>query len=135
MVILNYIFIATGILSTSFILFDNITMEPGIDIIVFAFWGWAITPYLILIFANKHFMKTKIAKTLTSSAIAITVVGGLFIYYDAFYVHLDAQNALLFIFLPVYQNILVLILFVIADGLKLCPKRGQSGANNVERTT
>ncbi|MHC4960908.1 MAG: hypothetical protein ACYTGA_02125 [Planctomycetota bacterium] len=123
MVILNYIFIAVGILSTSFMLFDNVSTESGVDIIVLGFWTWAIIPYLILIFANKHFTKTKTAKTLTSSAVAITVAGALFIYYDAFYVHLDAQNALLFIFLPVYQNILAAILSAIAAACSWIQKK------------
>jgi len=130
MVILNYIFIAVGILSTSFMLFDNMSMESGVDITVLGFWIWAIIPYLILIFSNKHFTKSKTAKPLISLAIAITVAGALFIYYDAFYVHLDAQNALLFIFLPVYQNILAAILSAIAAGLQSNSKKtGKSGAD------
>jgi hypothetical protein len=37
---------------------------------------------------------------------SIIVCGsGLLILVDAFFIHLDAQNALLFIFLPAYQSV------------------------------
>ncbi len=117
MIFLNYAFIALGFLSTSFILFDSAGSESQFDIILLGFWAWAIIPYLILIFANKYFTKMKMAKILVSSAVVITVAGRLLIYYDAFYVHLDAQNGLLFIFLPVYQNMLAIVLSGIAAGL------------------
>ena len=59
----------------------------------------------------------KTGKVLVSSAVVIAVFGGLFIYYDAFYVHLDSLNGLLFIFVPVYQNMLAIVLSAIAAGL------------------
>lgn len=114
MIFVNYIFIAIGFLSTSFILFDSASSESGFDVILLIFWVWAIIPYLTLTFANKYFTKTKTAENLVLSAVVITVWGGLFIYYDAFHVHLDAQNGLLFIFLPVCQNVLNFVLCGIA---------------------
>lgn len=124
--LLNYLLLAFGFLTTSIIIFDNAIFESGFEIVVLGFWAWTIIPYLILVFTNKYFTKTIIGKVLVLSAVVVSVFGGLYIYHQGFYVNLDAQNALLFIFIPVFQDVLAVIVFIIAGVLQLALKKGKN---------
>lgn len=72
-------------------------------LIAVAFSIWAVGPYVLLFFLNRVRDVTRgqlIVYGLGSLAIATL---GLAIYYDGFFVHTDAQNGLLFIFVPIIQ--------------------------------
>ena len=69
---------------------------------------WAISPYLFAIFMTKH--STQYAATLVVTGVSfILAIGGIFLLIDAMYIHLDAQSALVFVVIPMYQWIILLI--------------------------
>jgi hypothetical protein len=79
----------------------------------FAFGAWAVSPY-----AAMAVMSLAMKRTLPQSLVfllgclLVTGFGGV-VLIDGFYIHHDAQNALLFVFLPIYQWIGVAATFVI----------------------
>jgi len=72
-------------------------------------WVWAIAPlFIFVIFISKfHVHKAKVALLILQVAF---LGGSLYLYYDAFYINLDAQSGLVFIFLPPLQYLAVLSL-------------------------
>ena len=74
----------------------------------------SIIPYLILIAINRYLTRTKFSYIFISLTIIISVLAGVYIYHDGFYRHLDAQNGLLFIFIPIYQNVFIIVVSFIA---------------------
>ncbi len=72
------------------------------------FWLWAIGPMFLSVF---FICKLKLAtiKAIFISLQAIIFALSLFIYYDAFYVHTDALNGIIFILLPIAEYILLLV--------------------------
>ena len=69
---------------------------------------WAISPYLFAIFLTKQ--SNHHASILIATGVSlILAIGGIFLLIDAMYIHLDAQSALVFIIIPMYQWIILLI--------------------------
>ena len=68
-------------------------------------FGWACLPYGILLFFNM--IKRGVFKKDFVLLVTTIIVSGfaLFIYVDTFFIHLDAQGGLIFLFLPMYQII------------------------------
>ena len=72
------------------------------------FLVWAISPYLFAVFMTKQ--STQYAATLVVTGISsVLAIGGVFLLIDAMYIHLDAQSALVFVVIPMYQWIILLI--------------------------
>ncbi len=72
------------------------------------FLVWAISPYLFAAFMTKRI--TQHAATLVVTGVSsILAVGGIFLLIDAMYIHLDAQSALVFVVIPMYQWIILLV--------------------------
>jgi hypothetical protein len=63
-------------------------------------FAWAQAPYLILMIANLFRLFNKITLLVVSGIITIF---GIAVLVDGLYFHIDAQNALLFLIVPVYQ--------------------------------
>ncbi len=69
---------------------------------------WAISPYLFAVFMTKQ--STQYAATLVVTGVSsVLAIGGVFLLIDAMYIHLDAQSALVFVVIPMYQWIILLI--------------------------
>ena len=69
---------------------------------------WAISPYLFAVFMTKQ--STQYTATLVVTGVSsILAIGGVFLLIDAMYIHQDAQSALVFIVIPMYQWIILLI--------------------------
>ena len=69
---------------------------------------WAISPYLFAVFMTKQ--SIQYAATLVVMGVSsILAIGGIFLLIDAMYIHLDAQSALVFVVIPMYQWIILLI--------------------------
>ncbi len=69
---------------------------------------WAISPYLFAVFMIKRI--THHAAILIATGVSfILAIGGVFLLIDAMYIHLDAQSALVFVVIPMYQWIILLI--------------------------
>jgi hypothetical protein len=72
---------------------------------IFGFFGWACLPYGILLFLNiikAGKLKKDIVLLLTT---AIVSGFGIILIIDAFFIHIDAQGGLVFLFIPIYQSI------------------------------
>ena len=75
---------------------------------VIGFLVWDVSPYLYGMILTKLVTKRK---AIVTSVLLIFVVatGGIFLLVDAMYIHLDAQSALAFVVIPVYQWGLLLL--------------------------
>lgn len=76
---------------------------------VFEFFGLAFLPYVILLFFNNIYQgvfKKDLALLVTT---AITSGFAAVMLIDAFFIHIDAQSGLIFLFLPVYQSIAAIL--------------------------
>ncbi len=72
------------------------------------FLVWAISPYLFAAFMTKR--STQYAATLMITGVSfVLALGGIFLLIDAMYIHTDAQSALVFVVIPMYQWIILLI--------------------------
>ena len=72
------------------------------------FLVWAISPYLFAAFMTKQ--STQYTATLIITGVSsLLAIGGIFLLIDAMYIHLDAQSALVFVVIPMYQWIILLI--------------------------
>ncbi len=72
------------------------------------FLVWSISPYLFAAFITKR--STQYATILMATGISVILaIGGIFLLIDAMYIHQDAQSALVFIVIPMYQWIILLI--------------------------
>ena len=69
---------------------------------------WAVSPYLFAVFMTKR--STQYAATLVVTGVSsILAISGIFLLIDAMYIHLDAQSALVFVVIPMYQWIILLV--------------------------
>lgn len=118
MVTQTYLMLLVGTVSTSFIFFDSGAHGLGLR-----WWLWAMIPYVIIAAANRCFTRPPAGRVLVTAAAAVCVFGGLVIYHQGFYANTDALNALLFIFVPVYQCVVSLAALIIAAGLQKVLKR------------
>ena len=72
------------------------------------FLVWAISPYLFAIIMTKRITQNTAILIITGVS-SILAMGGIFLLIDAMYIHLDAQSALVFVVIPMYQWIILLI--------------------------
>jgi len=81
------------------------------------FFGWACLPYGILLFFNNIYrgvFKKDLVLLITTIVVTIFAV---LILIDSFFIHIDAQSGLVFLFLPVYQAVAACIGGLIGLGL------------------
>jgi len=72
---------------------------------IFGFLAWACLPYGILLFLN-IIQPGKIRKDIALLVTTAIVSGfGIILIIDAFFIHIDAQGGLVFLFIPMYQSI------------------------------
>ena len=72
------------------------------------FLVWAISPYLFAAFMTKQSTQY-VAILIITGVSSVLAIGGIFLLIDAMYIHLDAQSALVFVVIPMYQWIILLI--------------------------
>ncbi len=77
--------------------------------------AWCVSPYAVLAFAaggmraSRRGLVTLLVTTILVAAAAAAA------YVDAFFIHLDAQGALILLFMPVWQWVAVVIGLVVAS--------------------
>ena len=69
---------------------------------------WAISPYLFAVFMTQRSTQ-HVAILIVTGVSFILAIGGVFLLIDAMYIHQDAQSALVFVVIPMYQWIILLI--------------------------
>ncbi len=87
------------------------TFSDYLTLVGFALW--AISPYLILTIILQGFRKNKYSTNTAIIGALIIAITSCALLIDAFFIHIDAQNALVFIFLPIYQWVAFLVLALI----------------------
>lgn len=87
------------------------------------FFAWACLPFLTLgVFGRKNRENTP-ALAVVLLTMLIIAAGGLYILWQVFVTHLDAQSGIIFVFLPLYQLIVAAIGIVVAQALKTIIKK------------
>jgi hypothetical protein len=100
----NFIILGIGALSTIGLMLWEARWNSGVIewLIVAGFAFWAAGPYVALGVLN-ILSKSRVGRLLILVVSLLTVGLGLAEYYDAFFVHLDAQSGLVFVFIPLFQ--------------------------------
>jgi len=101
---INIAILVSSICITLFLVFTSIDKNiDGWTQRTIGFGLWTISPYIfLLVITTRPRWQTKELKILLTCTIIICIFGvGIFI--DGFFIHLDAQNALLLIFIPFWQ--------------------------------
>ncbi len=79
--------------------------------------AWAILPYLGIVGFSRTSNENKKQRRTRLIGFTLIVAFGIFILIDGFFIHSDAQNALLFVFLPIYQWAGIIIVVAIRSFL------------------
>lgn len=115
---LSFIGLALGALATSILLAyaggNLISLWSGFTL-------WALSPYIIL-FLIIYFSKTRLVLS-TMTAVSLICCLSTSLYIDSIFIHPDAQGALVFLFLPFYQLIVILFLSGISIGINFLRKK------------
>jgi len=105
---------AAAAVAFGFMLYAGSPSEPS-------WWGgmaifgpWCLLPYLIVLFLSWRWARSPAAQVLLLLAAAIVSIPAPFILYDAFIANHSSTNALVFVFLPVYQLLVVVPLSLAA---------------------
>lgn len=81
----------------------------GLGLLLSGFTLLGVLPYLVLLFVSYRAVSLRLLFT-------VTLLGTLFVlstylYFDSLFIHPDAQGALIFLFLPIYQLLALLVGF------------------------
>jgi hypothetical protein len=87
------------------------------------FIAWAVSPYMLLALLVRS-AHTRAARVGVLLVTLLAVIFGVAIFVDAMYLHLDAQSALVFLFVPLWQWVGLLVLAV---PLLLLSRVGRTG--------
>ena len=94
---------------------DNYAYKNFSDYLtLFGYTLWAISPYLILAIILQSFRKNPYSLNVAFYGALLILLSSFALLIDAFFIHIDAQNALLFLFLPICQWLAILILALIS---------------------
>ena len=90
------------------------TASDYLLLLVFIFW--AFSPYMYLLI--RSFRARWVNKQLITWFVVSMIVcaGGVSIFVDTVFIHIDAQGALVFLFLPIYQWV-ILVIFKVVDSI------------------
>ena len=72
------------------------------------FLVWAVSPYLLAALLTK-WVKTRSSILIMFGLSVLLAISGIFLLVDAMYIHPDAQGALAFVVIPLYQWVILLI--------------------------
>ena len=109
-------FLAIGALATTMVLGvymaqpwgDNYTYRNIIGYVaLLLILGWACTPYLYLATTSSQVQAPQPAIISRLVALLVASVGGLTLLVNATFIHLDPQNGLVLLFLPIYQWLVI----------------------------
>lgn len=89
---------------------------------------WALLPYAGFCLAARVIKSAWFITALLVLTI-LSVAAGAYFYIDAMFIHIDAQGALIFLFMPLYQVLAQIALFSVFGFCKLA-KRFQHGVSS-----
>ena len=79
-------------------------------LLLIVFVAWAISPYIYLFLSAGRHSPQRIRDLFRISVTLLICMGGLTVVVDIVFIHPDAQGGLVFLFLPIYQWIVIGIL-------------------------
>ena len=82
-------------------------------LVLLLFMGWALAPYAALMVSNAWLGGSRPGGRLVFVAVLLTTGLGLWVIADAVFLHPDAQGALVFVVLPLYQWLIVGLVLVL----------------------
>lgn len=88
--------------------FEHYAKGPNAAYALDWFAVWIATPFVLMLVAVAlaHSVRAQVVVLFVSG---ILTAAGIFFYRDAMFVHVDAQGALVFLFIPLYQLVIVVI--------------------------
>jgi hypothetical protein len=79
------------------------SMQPTILAFMIGLLAWCVSPYALIAFVART-PRASASSAIALLATALAVAGfAAVVYVDAFFIHLDAQGGLVFLFVPVVQ--------------------------------
>ena len=112
--VIQSILSATAAASVLFFLgyefFESSTRDIGAAVFMMFLAGAALSP-ILLWWILSFFIKSLLGRYVLSIFATAASAFGAFVYYDGLFVHVDALNALLFLFFPMYQDGALVLLF------------------------
>ena len=106
----SYSFLVLGGLGTLALM---VYAAQGFRSLLSGFTVWALIPYAAFAIATR-IACTRGSIIAASVASFVGVLFGMFIYVDALFVHISSTNALVFVFIPLYQLLAALVVLVFA---------------------
>jgi hypothetical protein len=106
--LLNYILLGFSIFTTFGLL---VYAGGGINSMLTLLALWPLVPFLVLVVTT---YRATLRKTLvTTTILSFLHTLSIYLYFDSLFVHLDAQGALIFLFLPLCQMFTIVLGFSI----------------------
>ena len=97
-----------GVLASTLTIVVGILNMDTFTLGAMGFLVWAISPYLYGMILTKLLSKRKAIAT-NILLISVIATGGIFLLVDAMYIHTYPQSALVFVVIPAYQWVLLLL--------------------------
>lgn len=121
---------ATDILSVvgAAVTFGILLKAGGSKILFSGFTLWALLPYF-LFSALARASTVKFYRLLVLALASLSVIVGIGFYIDANFIHLDAQGALVFLFVPLYQLIAALGVLAVGGVAKIVQRASRKKAS------
>jgi hypothetical protein len=88
---------------------------------------WGVLPYCVLLWGAAVLTHSRVSAIVVLITTVIELIAGAVFYCDAFFIHPDAQSALVFIFIPFYQ--------LLASTVVVCPLAIHQAASKLEGRT
>lgn len=95
---------------------------PGLAFLL-AMMAWCVSPYAVLAVATRRPRASRAGAAVLVATTVLASAFAAFVYVDVFFVHLDAQGALVLLFVPVVQWVGVLSALIVASQLELRTRR------------
>ena len=92
--------------------YANQTLTDYVYLLAFSFWS--IVPYLALIIFLHLFREYKHPHYVVNCGVGLIILASLAFLIDTVFIHPDAQGAHIFLFLPIYQWLAILLLGIVA---------------------
>jgi MFS family permease len=110
--IASAVLVSLSAATTLIVSLSNFDWKQGGFVVALGFLVWSMLPFCAAAAALRKSRSTAGSVCMVLIAIACAVAA--FAYVDGFYIHLDAQSALLFVVVPLLQGIIVGPLYAIA---------------------
>jgi|GEM_PF-557497 hypothetical protein len=92
--------------------YANQTLTDYVYLVAFSFWS--IVPYLALMIFIHLFRDYKLSHYVVNGGTGLIILASLVFLIDSVFIHPDVQGAHIFLFLPIYQWLAILLLGIIA---------------------